>query len=316
MGAIRLRSRRWAAMFTMGLLAGSLPLVMAAPAAAQTSVFINEIHYDNTGTDAGESIEVAGPAGTDLTGWTIVLYNGTWRSVLWHHRSARRADHRPRRRVRGRRRQLRGQRHPERIPGRDRPGRSVQHRGAVPLLRGLIHRHRRPGRRDVSVDIGVIRERVGSGGQLAAAHRHRDHLRGLHLGRRSAPTPSAPPTPARPSTAEGAPHRGSTRSTTTTPVPMPASRSRWPVLPVPTSPGGPSCCTTAPAGSCMTPTRCPLGRSPTWATGSASPSSTTPPTASRTAPPTGSPWSIPPTPWCSSSPTRGRSPRSTVPPPG
>ncbi len=40
-------------------------------------VFINEIHYDNAGTDAGEAIEVAGPAGTDLTGWSIVLYNGT-----------------------------------------------------------------------------------------------------------------------------------------------------------------------------------------------------------------------------------------------
>ena len=43
---------------------------------AATPVFINEIHYDNTGTDAGEAIEIAGPAGTDLTGWTIVLYNG------------------------------------------------------------------------------------------------------------------------------------------------------------------------------------------------------------------------------------------------
>lgn len=43
---------------------------------AQTSVFINEIHYDNDGTDAGEAIEIAGPAGTDLTGWSIVLYNG------------------------------------------------------------------------------------------------------------------------------------------------------------------------------------------------------------------------------------------------
>jgi hypothetical protein len=66
-----------AAIFTLGLLAGSLPLAMAAPAAAQTAVFINEFHYDNTGTDSGESIEVAGPAGTDLTGWTIVLYNGS-----------------------------------------------------------------------------------------------------------------------------------------------------------------------------------------------------------------------------------------------
>ncbi|HEX9634932.1 MAG TPA: endonuclease [Candidatus Limnocylindria bacterium] len=43
---------------------------------AATAVFLNEIHYDNTGTDAGEAIEVAGPAGTDLTGWSIVLYNG------------------------------------------------------------------------------------------------------------------------------------------------------------------------------------------------------------------------------------------------
>jgi len=39
-------------------------------------VRISEIHYDNTGTDAGEAIEVAGPAGTDLTGWSLVLYNG------------------------------------------------------------------------------------------------------------------------------------------------------------------------------------------------------------------------------------------------
>jgi len=41
-----------------------------------TNVFINEIHYDNDGTDAGEAIEIAGPAGTDLTGWDVVLYNG------------------------------------------------------------------------------------------------------------------------------------------------------------------------------------------------------------------------------------------------
>ncbi|NJN44103.1 MAG: lamin tail domain-containing protein [Anaerolineae bacterium] len=40
-------------------------------------VFINEIHYDNTGTDADEAIEVFGPSGTDLTGWSIVLYNGS-----------------------------------------------------------------------------------------------------------------------------------------------------------------------------------------------------------------------------------------------
>ncbi|MEO0933925.1 MAG: Ig-like domain-containing protein, partial [Cyanobacteria bacterium J06641_2] len=40
------------------------------------TVFINEFHYDNSGADSNEFIEIAGPAGTDLTGWSIVLYNG------------------------------------------------------------------------------------------------------------------------------------------------------------------------------------------------------------------------------------------------
>lgn len=40
------------------------------------TVFINEFHYDNASTDVGEFIEIAGTAGTDLTGWSIVLYNG------------------------------------------------------------------------------------------------------------------------------------------------------------------------------------------------------------------------------------------------
>lgn len=38
--------------------------------------WINEIHYDNASTDTNEGVEIAGPAGLDLTGWTIVLYNG------------------------------------------------------------------------------------------------------------------------------------------------------------------------------------------------------------------------------------------------
>ncbi|WP_456868194.1 endonuclease/exonuclease/phosphatase family protein [Galbibacter sp. BG1] len=41
------------------------------------SVFINEIHYDNAGTDVGESIEIAAPAGTDLSLYSLVLYNGS-----------------------------------------------------------------------------------------------------------------------------------------------------------------------------------------------------------------------------------------------
>jgi hypothetical protein len=44
--------------------------------AASTDPWINEFHYDNDGTDMGEFLEVAGPAGTDLSAYTIVLYNG------------------------------------------------------------------------------------------------------------------------------------------------------------------------------------------------------------------------------------------------
>jgi endonuclease I/PKD repeat protein len=50
------------------------PVTVSAPALA--NVWINEFHYDNAGTDASEFVEVAGPAGTDLTGWTVVAYNG------------------------------------------------------------------------------------------------------------------------------------------------------------------------------------------------------------------------------------------------
>lgn len=49
----------------------------AAPAAGPGNVFINEIHYDNSGVDAGEAIEIAGAAGTDLSGYRLVFYNGT-----------------------------------------------------------------------------------------------------------------------------------------------------------------------------------------------------------------------------------------------
>jgi predicted extracellular nuclease len=53
----------------------ALPAAAVAPASA--AVFVNEIHYDNVGADAGEALEIAGPAGTDLAGWSVVLYNGS-----------------------------------------------------------------------------------------------------------------------------------------------------------------------------------------------------------------------------------------------
>jgi exonuclease III len=57
-----------------------LMILTVLPMWAQ-SVFINELHYDNTGADVDEAIEIAGPAGTDLTGYTLVLYNGSNGSV-------------------------------------------------------------------------------------------------------------------------------------------------------------------------------------------------------------------------------------------
>jgi DNA/RNA endonuclease G (NUC1) len=54
------------------LLAGAL--LFSSLATAQ--VRISEIHYDNVSTDTGEAVEVSAPAGTDLTGWAVVLYNG------------------------------------------------------------------------------------------------------------------------------------------------------------------------------------------------------------------------------------------------
>lgn len=52
-----------------------LSCLIAGSAQAQ-AVFVNELHYDNASTDSNEAIEIAGPAGTSLTGWSIALYNG------------------------------------------------------------------------------------------------------------------------------------------------------------------------------------------------------------------------------------------------
>lgn len=43
--------------------------------------WINEIHYDNAGSDTNEFVEVAAPAGTDLSGWSLAAYNGNGGSV-------------------------------------------------------------------------------------------------------------------------------------------------------------------------------------------------------------------------------------------
>lgn len=52
-----------------------------APTPAETGatgpLWINEIHYDNEGDDTGEGVEIAGPDGTELEGWSLVLVNGS-----------------------------------------------------------------------------------------------------------------------------------------------------------------------------------------------------------------------------------------------
>jgi len=45
-------------------------------------VYINEFHYDNAGTDVGEFLEVAGPAGTDLSGYTVLCIMETVEQLM------------------------------------------------------------------------------------------------------------------------------------------------------------------------------------------------------------------------------------------
>ena len=59
-----------------GAITNSGAINITATNVGPSTVFINEIHYDNSGGDQGEAIELAGNAGTDLAGWSLVLYNG------------------------------------------------------------------------------------------------------------------------------------------------------------------------------------------------------------------------------------------------
>jgi predicted extracellular nuclease len=64
--------------FVFAMLVALLPAVSVG---ASEHIFFSEIHYDNTGADTGEAIEVTAPAGMDMTGWSIVLYNGNGGAV-------------------------------------------------------------------------------------------------------------------------------------------------------------------------------------------------------------------------------------------
>lgn len=58
------------------LLTAVLVLTALNAVQAQTPIFINELHYDDAGGDVNEGVEIAGPSGTELIGWSIVPYNG------------------------------------------------------------------------------------------------------------------------------------------------------------------------------------------------------------------------------------------------
>ena len=76
-GGPRLLARR-AALGTLAVSVGVVGLPPAfAQAAAPTTPFISEIHYDDDGADADEFVEVHLPAGTSSAGLSVVLHNGS-----------------------------------------------------------------------------------------------------------------------------------------------------------------------------------------------------------------------------------------------
>ena len=76
LGAVSALALLTSACSNEGTAAPGMTAMPRLASAVLPEVRISEIHYDNTGTDVGEAIEISGPAGTDLTGWSLVLYNG------------------------------------------------------------------------------------------------------------------------------------------------------------------------------------------------------------------------------------------------
>jgi hypothetical protein len=53
-------------------------IILLTPITSQASlIFINEIHYDNSGADKNEFVEIAGTAGLNLLDWSLQFYNGS-----------------------------------------------------------------------------------------------------------------------------------------------------------------------------------------------------------------------------------------------
>lgn len=58
-------------------IASSLCLLSISQFSSALPQYINEFHYDNSGPDQFEYVEIAGIAGSDLSGWQLDFYNGT-----------------------------------------------------------------------------------------------------------------------------------------------------------------------------------------------------------------------------------------------
>ncbi|MBB4909709.1 ExeM/NucH family extracellular endonuclease [Actinophytocola algeriensis] len=80
-------SRRVRSLQVVGALTAiaTVAAIAAVPSLAQAAEpnapFLSEIHYDNAGTDTGEALEIEAPAGFDLSGWQLALYNGNGGAV-------------------------------------------------------------------------------------------------------------------------------------------------------------------------------------------------------------------------------------------
>jgi hypothetical protein len=60
-----------------GIDSETIEIAVAGFAGGDSKVWINELHYDNTGTDTNEGVEVAGYARVNLSNYVLYRYNGT-----------------------------------------------------------------------------------------------------------------------------------------------------------------------------------------------------------------------------------------------
>lgn len=63
----------------------TIPCALISAQANAAQLFINEIHYDNIGSDVAEGVELVGLPGLDISGWSLAFYNGSDGSIYKQH---------------------------------------------------------------------------------------------------------------------------------------------------------------------------------------------------------------------------------------